>query len=61
MNWLPLRKNNVPLIDRQVEKVKLLHESLQKMILEGDIAGVQQMSELDLSVNGRKIIDKEKN
>lgn len=33
MNWLPLRKNNIPLIDRQVEKALKIHNEIQESIM----------------------------
>jgi hypothetical protein len=53
MNWLPLRKNNVPLIDRQVEKAVALHCELQKLTIEGDLLNLQKLSELELSIKRR--------
>lgn len=46
MNWLPLRKNNIPLIDRQIEKAITIHQEIQQSIMEGDILSVQKMSDL---------------
>jgi hypothetical protein len=37
MNWLALRKNNIPLIDLQVDKAINLHIALKNLTDEGDM------------------------
>lgn len=50
MNWIPLRKYHVHLVDKEVTKVIERHHNLRESILEGDVLSIEKMSQLELSV-----------
>lgn len=57
MDWIPLRKYNVHLVDLQVDRVIALCSELHESILQGDILSIQRLSELELSVPSLHIPD----